>query len=208
MARRFGMSGTTTAALLLGAALALSGCAGAVVGAGATAGVSLAQERSIGAAIDDASISTQLSASLLEDSFQLFRDVDHEVVEGRVLLTGKVGEQESRLRAEAMAWKIEGVKEVANAIQVTTEGGFQSFARDVRISTELRGKIIGDPDVNGINYSLETVNGTIYLIGIAQDEAELNRVIRHARNIEGVRDRKSTRLNSSHIPLSRMPSSA
>ena len=25
---------------------------------------------------------------------------------------------------------------------------------------------------------------------------------------EGVRDRKSTRLNSSHIPLSRMPSSA
>ncbi len=187
MARQSGMSGATTVALLLGAAVALSGCAGAVVGAGATSGVSLAQERSIGDAIDDASISTQLSTKLLEDSFQLFRDVDHEVVEGRVLLTGKVEQPESRLRAEALAWKIEGVKEVANAIQVTTEGGFQSFARDVRISTELRGKIIGDPDVNGINYSLETVNGTIYLIGIAQNEAELNRVIRHARNIEGVR---------------------
>lgn len=187
MARQTGLSGTTAVALLLGAAVALSGCAGAVVGAGATAGVSLAQERSIGDAIDDAGISTQLSASLLEDSFQLFRDVDHEVVEGRVLLTGKVEEPDSRLRAEAMAWKIAGVKEVANAIQVTSEGGFQNFARDVRISTELRGKIIGDAEINGINYSLETVNGTVYLIGIAQNEAELNRVIRHARNIEGVR---------------------
>ena len=172
---------------LCSAAGLLGGCAGAIFGAGATAGVSLAQERSIGDAIDDATISTALSSSLLEDSFQLFRDVDHEVVEGRVLLTGKVEKNESRLRAEELVWKIKGVKEVANAIQVTTDGGFQSFARDVRISTELRGKIIGDPDVNGINYSLETVNGTIYLIGIAQDEAELNRVIRHARNIEGVR---------------------
>jgi len=174
-------------AVLLGAVGLLGGCAGAVVGAGATAGVSLAQERSIGDAIDDAAISTSLSTSLLEDSFQLFRDVDHEVVEGRVLLTGKVEKNESRLRAEALAWKISGVKEVANAIQVTTDGGFQNFARDVRISTELRGKIIGDHDINGINYSLETVNGTIYLIGIAQDETELNRVIRHARNIEGVK---------------------
>ncbi|MDF1721261.1 MAG: BON domain-containing protein [Minwuia sp.] len=187
MARQTGSSAAATAGLLLGAAVALSGCASAVVGAGATAGVSLAQERSIGDAIDDASISTKLSASLLDDSFQLFRDVDHEVVEGRVLLTGKVEKTESRLKAEELAWKIAGVKEVANAIQVTTEGGFQNFARDVRISTELRGKIISDAEINGINYSLETVNGTIYLIGIAQDEAELNRVIRHARNIEGVR---------------------
>ncbi len=30
----------------------------------------------------------------------------------------------------------------------------------------------------------------------------------HVPNLSGLRDRKSTRLNSSHIPLSRMPSSA
>lgn len=187
VSRKSRRSHVLAAVALCGAAGLLGGCAGAVVGAGAAAGVSLAQERSVGNAIDDAAISTALSTSLLEDSFQLFRDVDHEVVEGRVLLTGKVEKNESRLRAEELTWKIKGVKEVANAIQVTTEGGFQNFARDLRISTELRGKIIGDPEVNGINYNLETVNGTIYLIGIAQDEVELNRVIRHARNIEGVR---------------------
>ena len=36
----------------------LSGCAGAVIGAGATAGISVAQERSVGDAIDDTTIAT------------------------------------------------------------------------------------------------------------------------------------------------------
>lgn len=166
---------------------ALSGCGGAIVGAGAAAGIGVAQERSIGNAIDDTAIATELSAKLFDDSFQLFRDVDLEVVEGRVLLTGKVEKQEARLRAEELAWKIEGVREVANAIQVTSEGGIGSYASDVRISNQLRAKIIGDTDILGINYSIETVSQIVYLIGIAQSQEELDRVIGHARSIRGVK---------------------
>lgn len=166
---------------------ALSGCGGAIIGAGAAAGIGVAQERSIGNAIDDTAIATELSAKLFDDSFQLFRDVDLEVVEGRVLLTGKVEKQESRLRAEELAWKIEGVNEVANAIQVTSEGGIGSYASDVRISNQLRAKIIGDTDILGINYSIETVSQIVYLIGIAQSQEELDRVIGHARSIRGVK---------------------
>lgn len=173
------------AALLLTSGL--GGCAGAVVGAGAAAGIGVAQERSVGSAIDDTAIATELSAKLFDSSFKLFRDVDLEVVEGRVLLTGKVEEQESRLRAEELAWKIEGVREVANAIQVTSEGGIGSYASDVRISNQLRAKIIGDADVLGINYSIETVSQIVYLIGIAQNQEELDRVIGHARSIRGVK---------------------
>ncbi len=165
----------------------LGGCAGAVVGAGAAAGIGVAQERSVGDAIDDTTIATKLSAALFDDSFKLFRDVDLEVVEGRVLLTGKVEEQESRLRAEELTWKVKGVREVANAIQVTSEGGIGSYASDVRISNQLRAKIIGDADVLGINYSIETVSQIVYLIGIAQTQEELDRVIGHARSISGVK---------------------
>ena len=42
-------------------------------------------------------------------------------------------------------------------------------------------------EVLSINYSIETVNGTVYLLGIAQDDAELVRVIEHARGIENVK---------------------
>ena len=180
------VKGLVLAGLLGGAALQY-GCAGAVVGGAATAGIGVAQERSVGDAIDDTTIATKLSARLFDDSFRLFRDVDLEVVEGRVLLTGKVEKPESRLRAEELAWKVDGVKEVANAIQVTTEGGIGSYASDVRISNELRAKIIGDGDILGINYSIETVSQIVYLIGIAQSEEELDRVIAHARSIKGVK---------------------
>lgn len=165
----------------------LGGCAGALIGGAATAGIGIAQERSVGNAIDDTAVATELSAKLFDDSFKLFRDVDLEVVEGRVLLTGKVEEQESRLRAEELAWKVEGVLEVANAIQVTSEGGIGSYASDVRISNQLRAKIITDGDVLGINYSVETVSQVVYLIGIAQTQVELDRVIGHARSIKGVK---------------------
>lgn len=172
---------------LLGLAGALGGCTSAVIGGGAAAGVAAAQERSVGNAIDDTTIAAEIAAKLLDDSFSLFRNVDLEVLEGRVLLTGKVPKTEDRLRAEEIAWKVDGVKEVANAIQVTTEGGIASYARDVRISNELRLKMLGDSKILGINYAIETVNGTVYLIGIAQSEDELNRVIQHARSIEGVK---------------------
>ncbi|WP_125182843.1 BON domain-containing protein [Minwuia thermotolerans] len=175
------------AALAAGLAAALGGCTGAVLGGGAAAGIGVAQERSVGDAIDDTTIATKLSAALLDDSFSLFRDVDLEVVEGRVLLTGKVPEMKDRLRAEELAWKVKGVNEVANAIQVTSEGGIGSYARDVRISNELRLAILGDSRILGINYSIETVGGVVYLIGIAQSEEELDRVIQHARSIKGVK---------------------
>ncbi|MEC9347216.1 MAG: BON domain-containing protein [Pseudomonadota bacterium] len=173
-------------AALLVAPVGLGGCAGALIGAGAATGVGLAQERSIGAAIDDTTIATKVSASMADHSLRLYRDVNLEVVEGRVLLTGKVERNEDRLKAEELTWQVAGVKEVANAIQVTTEGGVGSYLRDVRISNQLRAAITADEKVYAINYSVETVGGVIYLTGIAQNATELDRVIQYARNIEGV----------------------
>jgi osmotically-inducible protein OsmY len=34
-----------------------------------------------------------------------------------------------------------------------------------------------------INYNIETVNGTVYLIGIAKSQLEVDRVIAHARSL-------------------------
>ena len=52
--------------LLAAAALALSACSpGMLVGAGATAGVAVAQERSVGAAVDDTAIEFKINEALL-----------------------------------------------------------------------------------------------------------------------------------------------
>ena len=45
-------------------------------------------------------------------------------------------------------------------------------------------------------------------LGLAGSPASIANRVSYVCNFQGPRDRKSTRLNSSHIPLSRMPSSA
>ena len=169
------------------ALLVVSGCtAGTIVGGGASVGVAVAQERSIGVALDDTVIATQIVAIFFDYSIELLRKVSAEVVEGRVLLTGSVAEPEGRVDAVRLTWQIDGVNEVLNEIQVTDRGGLLDFVLDTWISTQLRTKLLLDRDIRALNYNVETVNGIIYLIGIAQNELELDRVTNHARTIENV----------------------
>jgi len=177
--------------ILIAAALALSGaltgCAGGmIVGAGATAGVALAQERSVGQAVDDKSIQVQINEGMFKLDANLFGKVDVEVVEGRVLLTGSVATADDRVRAARMTWKVSGVREVLNEIQVTNRGGLVDYFKDAKITTQLRYLMLRDKEINDINFSVETVNGIVYLMGISVSRAELDKLTNHARNIAGV----------------------
>lgn len=177
------------AALLAALGFAASGCTvtGAAVGAAATAGTVAAQERSVGDAIDDAAVELEINRLYLQESPALFANVSVDCVEGRVLLTGSVAKPEDRIEAVKLAWQADGVAEVINEIQVNDRTGFLDYSRDVWISTQLRTELLFDKDVAAINYSVDTVNGTVYLMGIAQNRAELDRVINHARDIAYVR---------------------
>ncbi len=169
------------------ALLAVSGCGpGVVAGGGASIGIAVAQERSPGDAVDDTIIASQIVSNFYQFDIELLRQVSAEVVEGRVLLTGSVAKPENRVEAVRLTWQIDGVSEVLNEIQVTDRGGLVDFALDTWISTQLRTKLLLDREIKALNYNVETVNGVIYMIGIAQDALELERVTNHARTIENV----------------------
>lgn len=172
---------------LLAALPLLAGCASAVIGAGATAGIVASQERSVGDAVDDLTIRTSLNEGFFDEDIDLFGNVSFAVVEGRVLLKGTVQKPEDRIRAVKIVWQTEGVREVINEIQVTDEGGIVNYARDTWISTQLKTSILFDKEIQSINYNIETINGVVYIIGIAQDRAELDRVVNRARTISHVR---------------------
>ena len=44
-----------------------------------------------------------------------------------------------------------------------------------------------DSKIKAINYAIDTVNGTVYLMGVAQNEWELSLVSNHARSLDYVR---------------------
>ena len=157
-----------------------------VAGGAATAGIAVAQERSVGTAIDDTAIQLQIKHYLLEASDDLLIRVGSEVHEGRVLLTGVVSTAEDRVEAVRLTWQANGVLEVLNEIQVSDRDGIIDYFKDVKITTQLRYQMLRDRDISDINFSVETVNGIVYLMGIARGQSELDKVTTHARNIAGV----------------------
>ena len=173
--------------LLLIASLFLSGCVGTAIGAGATTGIAVAQERTIGDAVDDTSIQFQINERLFRKSEVLFVKTNLDVVEGRVLITGVVPSPTDRDTAAELAWQVTGVREVLNELQVAQPGDAGSFVKDASITAQLRFKMLSDRDIYAINFTLTTVNAIVYLFGIARTEAEHQKLVNHARNIKGVK---------------------
>lgn len=169
-------------------AFVLGGCVPLIAGAGGAAAVGAAQDRGLEQAVDDNEIAFEINRKLLGQRSDLYSGVSTQVRKGRVLLTGRVPKQEDRIAVTRIVWSIGGVKEVINELAVGKEGTFSQSVNDTSISTKLRARLTGDSNVSGINYSIETVDGVVYLMGTARDRAELDRVLAHARDISGVRN--------------------
>ena len=165
----------------------LSGCT-ALVGAGATVGVAAVQERGIKGRAIDLKIEALVLEKFAKAGIKLIAIIGAEVYEGRVLLTGASKDIRITDNAVKLAWSVKGVKDVINEIQVGKNSGIANIAQDSWITAQLKSDITFDKNIYSINYTIETVNGTIYLIGIAQNKIEHERVKQHAENIKFVRN--------------------
>ena len=96
-------------------------------------------ERSLGTVVDDATIKINIVAKFINSDDNLFIDVNTSVLEGRVLLTGLVDNQEIRIDAVRRVWEVDGVNEVINEIQIGNRGSLKEYAQDVWITTQVRG---------------------------------------------------------------------
>ena len=162
-------------ALCLLTCFATSGCIPLLVAGGTETAVVVAQERSAGNAVDDASILLKLKTQFInQEDKDMFRNVEIKVTEGSVLLTGNVDKPESQVEAVRIAWQVDGVKEVINEIQISDKAGLLNYSRDVLISNQIRVRLIATKGVRSINYSVLTVNQVVYLMGIAQNQEELD----------------------------------
>ena len=177
-----------TALLMASLAGAVSGCAGAVIGAGATAGVAAAEERGMSGALDDAKIRVEINRLWFDRDVEMYRQVTLNISEGRVMLTGVVASDQARADAVRLCWQVSGVREVLNEIQVRAAGepGMDQ-ANDLWIQNKLKARLLTDSDVKNINYIIDVTDSVVYLLGIAQSDAEVARVIAHARDLSGVK---------------------
>ena len=166
----------------------MSGCASAIVGGAATLSLAGVQERSIKDAAIDLEIELLIQDNMFrEDTEKMFSAIDVIVIEQRVLLVGNVVNEKIRDKAAAIAWETNKVKEVLNEVTINKNLNLVSSAKDARISLNLSGLLIGDSNISDINFSHSVSGQTIYIIGIAENDSELNNVLNHARTIQGVK---------------------
>ena len=157
-------------------------------GAGASVGVAAAQEGGVKTAYTDKAIYVRITDLWLKKSFEMYRKLDLNVKEGRVLVAGNLPTADMRVEAIRLAWQAEGVKQVINEVTFDDSGGIAGYATDSWITGSIKTKIVFDKYVQSINYNIDTVNGTVYVMGIAQNQAELDRVLETARNTRYVKN--------------------
>jgi osmotically-inducible protein OsmY len=172
-----------TAIVLLLASIGLSGCASAFIGVGTAAVAASTTEKGLSTSVADTQIHAKLTDRFVKTDFSLVTAVDIAVNDGAVLMTGKVKTPEEKILATRLAWEIFGVREVVNELQVTDTSSIKDIAKDLAASATLRSKLITDGNISSLNFSIDVVNGTVYLSGVAANAEEMNRVVAHARNI-------------------------
>jgi len=169
--------------LLLSSALALSGCVGAAVGIGTAAVAASSTEKGLSTSVSDGIIKAKLVDRFIQNDASLATKIKKTVNNGSVLFTGSVDTIEEKVLATKLAWEIKGVREVVNELQVTQDTSLRDTAKDLAATAQLRAALIGDSNVSSLNFSIDVVNGIVYLAGVASNEMEKERVIAHAQEL-------------------------
>ncbi len=160
-----------------------------VLASGGSATMVVAEgDRSLGTVVDDATIKLNLSAKFLQSENRLFLDVNSNVTEGRVLLTGLVDTQEIRIEAVRKVWEINGVREVINEIEVGNKTTLKEYMNDLWINTQVKSLAARTIGLRSFSYNFETIKGKVYIAGITSRPEQLQAIVESTKTIKGVNE--------------------
>ncbi len=180
------MRSQLAATFVIAACATSSGCVTAAVGTAASVGVYAVQDRTVGEGIDDAASSQRVKARLLTADSSAFAEVDVEVANGSLLLSGVVPTEEHRAAAETIARSVHSLNYVYNELVVGPRSSFVRSAQDEFITAQIRARLTASSSVRAINVNIETFQGNVYLMGIARSDEELRRAAEIASVVPGV----------------------
>lgn len=157
-------------ALGLGSIAGLGGCASGV-----------------GGTVDDFALKANVEAALAEADPQMLAAPDVTVYDGRALLTGTAPSPQLKAGLAQAAGQVPGVRKVYDEIEVAPPESPWSSAQDAWITSQVKSDLVFNRDVRSVNYAIETVDHSVYLIGSASSQAEIDDATNTARYVPGVK---------------------
>lgn len=136
--------------------------------------------------VADTQINLAIRQKLVQEDVKLGLDIDVLVFEGGVLLTGALPTASFKDKVVLLAWQTEGVKKVYDYIRIADQPTLLQVNQDALISAKIRTQLTLSEGVQSSNYKIQMENGTVYVLGIAQDEKELEAVEMAIKSTVGV----------------------
>ena len=101
-----------------------------------------------------------------------FSNITVSVINGNVLLAGNVQNREKRLELIQKVWEIEGVEEIYNEVEIGPQNSITEKTEDFVFEAKIENRLLFEPGIFSNNYSVDVVNGNVYVMGISSDIEE------------------------------------
>ncbi|GGW89996.1 BON domain-containing protein [Alteromonas halophila] len=150
----------------------------------------------------DAWIDGKAEATLLFNGNLDSFDINTDVKQGEVILTGKVDTSVDKKLAEELIANIEGVSSVDNQLSIVekqmtadadgtdemeekAESGLSSLT-DAKIATVIKTRLLLDSDISGFDIDVDVTNGNVMLTGDVETDAMRELAVEIAKNADDV----------------------
>ena len=203
------LAGATVAGFALFTALGVTGCVPVLT----EAAKKTMEDRVTDDQVTDTKIGAGILSSFSDKDKNLLLDVNVDVWEHRVMLTGTLDDPKMRQDVVQLVRADQRVRKIYDEIQIVSKEeqakrreaakskeeskdepkkeGFGQTVNDFWIETKISAKLITTRGVTSVNYRWRSVRNIIYLIGRARSDEELKTVLDIIRHTEGVTQVKS-----------------
>ena len=154
-----------------------------------------------GSLVGSASTSTRGFSGTIEDTYLMskvvskitlmklsnFSNITVSVNNGKVLLAGNIENHEKRLELTKKVWWIDGVEEVYNELEIGPPISFSEKTEDFIFEAKIEKRLLFEPGIFTNNYSVDVVNGNVYVMGISFDIEEKRKVENFLNNMNDIK---------------------
>ena len=157
------------------------GTAGSLVGSASTS------TRGFSGTIEDTYLMSKIVSKITLMKLSNFSNITVSVVNGKVLLAGNIQNQEKRLELIKKVWWIDGVKEVYNELEIGPQISFSEKTEDFIFEVKINNRLLLEPGIFSNNYSVNVVNGNVYVMGISSNIEEKTKIENFLKNMNDIK---------------------
>ena len=160
---------------------AFVGTAGSLVGSASTS------TRGFSGTVEDTYLMSKIVSKITLMKLSNFSNITVSVVNGKVLLAGNIQNQEKRLELIKRVWWIDGVKEVYNELEIGPQISFSEKTEDFIFEVKINNRLLLEPGIFSNNYSVNVVNGNVYVMGISSNIEEKTKIENFLKNMNDIK---------------------